>query len=126
MLFIDDVSRCSHDFPIQTSIDRGFPMNFPMTFPMETPAPRRPAAGGRPSGPPSPPGGLERGGDTQELDGLSHFSVDENWGYPYDLGNHHIYIYAYIYIYAPLYTMICSPKKQLDLVSDQICVRVYM
>ena len=111
MLFIDDVSRCSHDFPIQTSIDRGFPMNFPMTFPMETPAPRRPAAGGRPSGPPSPPGGLERGGDTQELDGLSHFSVDENWGYPYDLGNHHIYTCIYIYIYAPLYTMICSPKK---------------
>ena len=74
-------------------------MNFPMTFPMETPAPRRPAAGGRPSGPPSPPGGLERGGDTQELDGLSHFSVDENWGYPYDLGNHHIYTCIYIYMH---------------------------
>ena len=25
--------------------------------------------------------------------------MEENWGYTYDLGNHHIYIYVYVYDY---------------------------
>ena len=31
------------------------------------------------------------------VQGKSYENMDENWGYPYDLGNPHIYIYIYIF-----------------------------